>query len=241
MGCRHHVVADRLEDLVDEGGSRSSWRAHEHENFQLVSLLKVAILIFWSRCPSRWTLRANQLVLCAQRVSPFYHDWIWVWLGWLRNFCLSSNFSFWSLSNFWTQLFHPVMLQGDLWRRTRWRKNFFENDVSNFHPNNSRDTTSWECFVKNDLVRSCLIELQSFPLSKFDVDPIHRVLMFLPCLMHVLAQDGYTIVPEESAQDWHLFLCALPLFVRPMMTKNKMILKIIFYPPEFNRYIFVSR
>ena len=42
--------------------------------------------------------------------------------------------------------------------------------------------------MKNDGVRSCLIELQSFLLSKFDVDPIHRVLMFLPCFMHVLCK-----------------------------------------------------
>ena len=55
----------------------------------------------------------------------------------------------------------------------------------NFHANNSRDTISWECFVKNDSVRSCLIELQSFHLSKFDVDPTHRVLMFLACFMDV--------------------------------------------------------
>ena len=35
MGCRHYFVVDRLEDLFDEGGSRSSWRAHEHESFSL--------------------------------------------------------------------------------------------------------------------------------------------------------------------------------------------------------------
>ena len=33
MGCRHYFVEDRLEELVDEGDSRSSSRAHEHENF----------------------------------------------------------------------------------------------------------------------------------------------------------------------------------------------------------------
>ena len=33
---------------------------------------------------------------------------------------------------------------------------------------------SWECIVKDDRVQSCLTELQSFPLTKFDVDPIHR-------------------------------------------------------------------
>ena len=37
--------------------------------------------------------------------------------------------------------------------------------------NNLRDTISWECVVKDDCVRSCLIELSSFLLSKFDVDP----------------------------------------------------------------------
>ena len=41
MGCRHYIVVDRLEDLVDECDSRSSSRAHEHENFRLVSQLHV--------------------------------------------------------------------------------------------------------------------------------------------------------------------------------------------------------
>ena len=40
--------------------------------------------------------------------------------------------------------------------------------------------------MKNDSVRSCLMELQSFLQSKIDVDPLYRVLMFLPCFMHVL-------------------------------------------------------
>ena len=51
---------------------------------------------------------------------------------------------------------------------------------SSFHLESLRDSISWECVVKDDGVRSCLIELKSFPLSKFYVDPIHRVLMFLP-------------------------------------------------------------
>ena len=67
----------------------------------------------------------------------------------------------------------------------RWRTYFLVYDFSSFHPNNFRDTISWECCVKNDGVR-CLIEFQSFLQSKIDVDPIHRVLMFLPCFMHVL-------------------------------------------------------
>ena len=74
MGCRHYFVVHRLEELVDEGDSRSSSRAHEHENFRLVSQLHVAIQIFWSQWPPRWTVWTNRLVVHSQRVSPFYHD-----------------------------------------------------------------------------------------------------------------------------------------------------------------------
>ena len=40
--------------------------------------------------------------------------------------------------------------------------------------------------MKNDCMRSCVItSILSFQ-SKIDVDPIYRVLMFLPCFMRVL-------------------------------------------------------
>ena len=65
---------------------------------------------------------------------------------------------------------------------------FFVFDFSNFHPNNSRDTTSWKYVVKNDGIRLSLIELQPFLLSTFDIDPIHCVLVSLPCFMHVLCK-----------------------------------------------------
>ena len=61
-----------------------------------------------------------------------------------------------------------------------------------FHPNNFRNTISWKWFMKNDSIRSGLIELQSFLQSKIDVDPIHCVLMSLPCFMHVLCMTRYT-------------------------------------------------
>ena len=88
IGCRHYFVVDRLEDLVDEGDSRSSSRAHEHENFQLVSQLHVAIQILWSQCPPRWTVWTNRLVVQSQRVSPFYHD---LHLRFCLCLCLSLN------------------------------------------------------------------------------------------------------------------------------------------------------
>ena len=141
---------------------------------------KERVSISWER------LRSS---LTANNGSPrSIMIWVWIWLGWLGTFCMSSNFSFWLSSNFWTLFFHPIMFQGDLWRRPRWRIYFLLHDFSNFHPNSFWDTISWECFVKNGCVRSCLIELQSFPQSKIDVDPIHRILMFLPCFVPVLCR-----------------------------------------------------
>ena len=64
-------------------------------------------------------------------------------------------------SNFWTQFFHPIIFKKNLWRRSKWRIYFLVNDFSGFHHNSFRDTISWECVVKDDCVRSCLIELKS--------------------------------------------------------------------------------
>ena len=48
--------------------------------------------------------------------------------------------------------------------------------------------------MKNDSVRSRLIELQSFPYSKTDVDPIYCVLMSFPCFVHTLCMTRPTQV-----------------------------------------------
>ena len=111
MGCRHYFVVDRLEDLFDEGGSRSSWRAHENESFQLVSQLHVAIRMFWSR--SRLPL--NALIGSKQRVSPFCH-----------------LFNFWAFHRHWmginpTQIFPFSSLTVawcccSRWGRRAWRR-----------------------------------------------------------------------------------------------------------------------
>ena len=228
MGCRHYFVVDRFEDLVDEGDSRSSSRAHEHENFRLVSqqsgnpdtlksmstssngvdepvgcpittglsVLSRSASASLSVSLSFSERSTNKLVFSQSREKRVSISWAlerdvcsvttgrpvpkiglgFGWVGWLVVFCLSSNF--------WTH--HPSISQGNLRRRSRWLIYFFVYHFSSFHPNNFRDTISWECFVKNDSVRSCLIEFQSFLQSKVDVDPIHSVLMFLPCFVHVL-------------------------------------------------------
>ena len=86
------------------------------------------------------------------------------------------------------------MFQGDLWWRPRWHVYFFVSDLSSFHPNGFRNATSWKCFLKGDCIRSSLIEIQSFPNCKIDVDPIYCVLMSFPCFIHVLCTTRYTQV-----------------------------------------------
>ena len=54
-------------------------------------------------------------------------------------------------------------------------------------------------FIKNDGVRSCLIELQSFHQSKVDVDPIHRIFDVSSMLYACIVQDG--VLPSRSCQD----------------------------------------
>ena len=88
-------------------------------------------------------------------------------------------------SNFWIQFFHPSILKKKVFGRGRWHKDFLVFDFSSFHPNNFRDTISWECVVKDDCVRSCLMELKSFLFSKLYIDPIHRVLMSSPLFLFV--------------------------------------------------------
>ena len=106
------------------------------------------------------------------------NNWIsGLWLGLLGAFIMSSNF--------WTLFLHPIVFKRNLRRRPRWLISFLVYDFSSFHLVSLRNTKSWECVVKDDCVQSCLIELISFLLRKFDVDPIHSVLMFLPLLLMV--------------------------------------------------------
>ena len=151
MDCRHYFVADRLEDLVDEVDSRSSSRAHEHENFRLVSQLHVAIQTPCSRWPPRRTVWTNRLVVQSQRASPFYHDLDSGLVGLVGCLLLVE------------QLLNPIPSSNHSSRKSSeavevihilFRIWFLQFPLYSF-----RDTISWECIVKNDGVRSSLIEL----------------------------------------------------------------------------------
>ena len=86
-------------------------------------------------------------LLTLNRSLRSYNSIFGLWLGLLGVFTTSSNF--------WTQFFHPIVFKGN----SRWRTNFLVDVFSSFHLYSLRDTISWECVVKDDCVRSCLIEL----------------------------------------------------------------------------------
>ena len=86
------------------------------------------------------------------------------------------------------QITHRIIFARNLRWWSKWHIYLLVNDFSRFHHNNFRDTTSWECIVKDDCITSCLIELQSFPLSKLYIDPIHRILV--PTFARTM-QDGF--------------------------------------------------
>ena len=87
----------------------------------------------------------------------------------------------------------------------------FVQHFSSFQSNNFWNTISWKCFLKDDRIRSSLIQCQSFLNRKIDVDPIYRVLMSLPCIVQVLCTTWYiqvnlvkilvTFVPRVKRQE----------------------------------------
>ena len=138
---------------------------------------KLVFLQSREKCIDFLNTRTGRL-FCHDR-SPCSINWIRVWLGWLVVFCLSSNF--------WTQFLHPIISQGNLRRGPRWRIFFLVFDFSSFHHDSFRDTTSWECIVKDDCITSCLIAFESFTWSKLYISTKYTVpwclfqFLLVPC------------------------------------------------------------
>ena len=104
----------------------------------------------------------------------------------LLQFCPVSILNLWWNAN-WSQRHQdPNHTSNYLCRNFRWWSRWhiclLVNDFFRLHHNYFPDTISWECVVEDDSVRSCLIELQSFPLSKLKIDPVHRILVPFPLL-----------------------------------------------------------
>ena len=78
-----------------------------------------------------------------------------------------------------------------------------------FQSNNFWNAISWKCFIKDDCIRSCLIEIQSFLNRKIDVDPIYRVLMSFPCIVQVLCMTWYIQVNLVRQEEYCLSLARI--------------------------------
>ena len=87
-----------------------------------------------------------------------------------------------------------IVFQRDLRWWTRRQILPFIQFLSIFQSFSSYNTIGWKCSLKNNCVRSCLIEHQSFADSKINIDPKYRILMSLPCILQVSCETWYSVV-----------------------------------------------
>ena len=103
-----------------------------------------------------WTLQRDGGSVVTGR--PVLTIWFGVfgWVCWELSSCPATSEP---NSIVWTQFLHPIVFKGNLQRRPRWLTYSLVFDLSSFHLDSLRDTIGWECIVKDDGVRSRLIEL----------------------------------------------------------------------------------
>ena len=110
---------------------------------------------------------------------------------------------------------HFVMFQGDLERKPRWHENFLVYDFSSLQSHNFWNTISWKCSLKDDCIRSSLMECPSLLNRKININPKYRVLMFHPSIVEVLCSTWFTW--SQSLQDLH-DLCLLDQWARRILS-----------------------
>ena len=119
--------------------------------------------ISWERVYRTLILYSSRIPSVLRQLCPSSVLW-WIFEPFQLSFpnsiwCLvliHLSMTFWLSSNFWTQIFHPIVFQRNLRRRPGWRIYFLVSDFSSSHHDSLRDTISWECIVEDDCVRSCL-------------------------------------------------------------------------------------
>ena len=136
-----------------------------------------------------------------QQVSPFYHDLGLDLVGLIGNFLL--------VAQLLLQVVEQLLYESKSFIQSCFKEIFGGSrgdaffllvfDFSSFHPNNFRGEISWECFVKNDSVRSCVIETSILSVDQvvfrpntpyFDVSS-----MLCACIVHD------AVLPSRSCQD----------------------------------------
>ena len=71
------------------------------------------------------------------------------------------------------------------------KRMIFIQNFSSLHSHNFWNTISWKCSLKDNCIRSCLIECHPLFDRKINIDPEYCVLMFLPCAVHVSRSTWY--------------------------------------------------
>ena len=107
---------------------------------------------------------------CVHKFPRSITDWIGFGLGWFGKFstrCFSkrlfNEFPNWLLFNCRTRLIIPfspivIVFQWDLWWWSRRQISSFIQHFSSFQSFNFWNTMGWKCPLKNNCIRSCLIE-----------------------------------------------------------------------------------
>ena len=178
--CSTRVFSDRLSGFPDRSEEPSS----SCKPFSLIS---------WERDVSPLTTNTSSVLSGFHDRSQI--DLGFGWVSW-------ENVARWaSPQDCWmfkcrTHLIIPsgpivIVSQWDLWWWSRRHVWFLIQDFSSLQSHNFWNTISWKCSLKDNCIRSSLIEFQSFPNRKIDINPKYRVLMFLPSTMQVLCTTWY--------------------------------------------------
>ena len=149
--------------------------------------------------------REQDVFFLLHRFHRSITNWIRFGLGWVGLESLTrgvspsdcwNEFSNWLMFNCRTRLiisFSPIVIvfQWDLWSWSRRQISSFTQHLSSFQSFSFYNAICWKCSLKNNCVRSCLIELQSFFDRKINIDPKYRVLMPFPCTVQVSRETWY--------------------------------------------------
>ena len=127
-----------------------------------------------------------------------------------------------------------IVSQRDLRWWTRRQILPFKQFLSIFQSFGSYNAICWNCPLKKNCVRSCLIELQSFfDDSKINIDPTYRVLMPFPSVLQVSCMTRYRVVDIFYGSLWSSFLGSTS-------TENTDCLLLKFWPPGINPLMIIE-
>ena len=131
----------------------------------------------------------NKHIFCVLRFPRSITDWFGFWLGWFGELCmlnfstrLLNEFTDWLLLNCRTQFIIPsspivIVSQWDLWWWSRRYVRLFFEDFASLQTHHFWKTISWKYSLKDDCIRSSLIESQSFSHRTININLKYRVFM----------------------------------------------------------------